>query len=192
MNAVSLLFLVWPVLGADMEPVREVQGIHHGTMRGMTFVARDRKAWDALQEAVGPPQDLPRTAKPLESLASLNNVDFSKEMIVAIFWGEMTFSGQGEKCWIKDVTTNDKEVVVECQANLWGGPVKRAYRAWPFHVRVVPKSDLPVRFTQVTFWIEAPEKIEKARTLGVIKPDHWRQNLPLPGEKVDPAKPASD
>ena len=161
-------------------PARDVQGIHLGTRKGMVFVARDKKTWEAVKEAIGKPQAIPKGGAKPESLDRLDDVDFGREMIVAVFWGEMSFSGQGEKCIIEKITAKKAEIEVACQAKLWGGAVKHAYRAWPFHVRVVPGSDLPVRFTQATHWIDTPDKFEKPRSLGVIQRDEWKQIIPLP------------
>lgn len=163
---VGLTVMAWAA-----EPVREILGIHYGSAKPSVHVARDRKAWEELKKSLGKPQDIPRTAARLRNLDELDEVDFEKEMIVAIFWGEHSFSGHDEKCWIHDVSVKEGELHVDGRAHLWGGAVKRAYRAWPFHVKVVAKSNLPVRFSQKTKWLDKPDQAEVTTTLGVIKPE---------------------
>src|SRR6266446_9396317 len=87
-----------------------------------------------------------------DDLKLLDGIDFQKQMIVAVFWGKMNFSGQGERCWIEKVPAGKEEVVVDCRATLWGGAVDASYRAWPYHAKAVPRSDLPVQFRQTTEW----------------------------------------
>ncbi len=112
------------------------------------FVARDKATWDAVKKAVADPQMLPRGFAKGGGPDRLNTVDFQKDMIVAVVWGQMSFSGQGEKCWIESVTAGKDEVTVDCRASLWGGAVKHAYLAWPYHAKTVKRSDLPVTFIQ--------------------------------------------
>jgi hypothetical protein len=95
-------------------------------------------------------------------------------MIVAVFWGEKSFSGQGETFWIETVTAGKEEVTVDCRAIFWGGAVKHAYKAWPYHVKVVPRSDLPVRFTQTTKFKADPTRSEKNKILAVLKAGEWK------------------
>jgi hypothetical protein len=84
-------------------------------------------------------------------------------MIVAVFWGQMSFAGEGEKCWIESVTTGKDEVTVDCRANLWGGAVDHAYRAWPYDAKVVKRSNLPVTFVQTTEYKGNPKLATEAR-----------------------------
>ena len=120
------------------------------------FVARDKTAWDAVKKAVGDRQMIPIGSAKGGGLDRLDTVDFQKDMIVAVFWGQMSFSGQGERCWIESVTTGKDEVTVDCRASLWGGAVKHAYLAWPYHAKAVKRSDLPVTFVQTTEYKAMP------------------------------------
>ncbi len=134
----------------------EVRGMDLGG-KGMTlFVSRDKATWDAVKKALGDRQMLPRGSAKGGGPDRLDTVDFQKDMIVAVFWGRMSFSGQGEKCWIDSVTTGKDEVTVDCRANLWGGAVKHAYLAWPYHAKAVKRSDLPVTFMQTTEYKAMP------------------------------------
>jgi len=162
--------------------VQDIRGIDLGARAPTVFVARDSNTWNAVKQAVGKPQMIPKGMTKGDGLSRLDDIDFQKQMIVAVFWGEMSFSGQGEKCWIEAVTTGKEEVTVDCRAILWGGAVKRAYRAWPYHVKVVPRSDLPLRFTQTTEWKADPNRSEKNKTLAVLKAGEWKCQVPADGK----------
>ena len=90
----------------------------------------------------------------------------------------MNFSSQTEKCWIEEVAILKDEVLVDCRATLWGGAVDASFRAWPYHVKVVPRSALPVRFKQTTVWTARPDHTEKDKTVGTMKDEEWKQELP--------------
>jgi hypothetical protein len=141
------------------------------------FVARDKATWDAVKKAVSDRQMLPRGFAKGEGLDRLDAVDFQKDMIVAVFWGQMSFSGQGEKCWIESVTTGKEEVTVVCRAILWGGAVKHAYRAWPYHVKAVKRSDLPVTFVQTTEYKAMPSLSKRDQKLATLKPSEWQWKM---------------
>jgi len=188
--AISVSNLAWsllasgaevPVTGAEQQ-MQEAKGIDLGGQTTTVFVARDKDTWNAVKQAVGKPQMIPEGMTKGDGLNRLDDIDFQKQMIVAVFWGEMSFSGQGEKCWIEAVTTGKEEVTVDCRAILWGGAVKHAYRAWPYHVKVVPRSDLPLRFTQTTEWKADPNRSEKNKTLAVLKAGEWKCQVPADGK----------
>lgn len=157
--------------------VQEASGIDFGSKTPMVFVARDKAAWEMVVRDVGERRMAPIGFSNGQEPASLGNIDFTKQMIVAVFWGEMSFAGQGEKCRIERVTAGTDEVVVDCTATLWGGAVKRAYRAWPYHAMVVERSDLPVRFRQTTEWKADPKRSEKEKTLAVVAGKEWKQEV---------------
>ena len=164
--------------GAEPTPqATEVRGIDVGGKGMALFVARDKATWDAVKKAVGDRQMLPRGFAKGGGLDRLDTVDFQKDMIVAVFWGQMSFSGQGEKCWIESVTTGKEEVTVVCRAILWGGAVKHAYRAWPYHVKAVKRSDLPVTFIQTTEYKAMPALSKKDQKLATLKPSEWKWKM---------------
>ena len=181
--AVLVCGLAWSLaVGGAETPVAEPQapeakGIDLGGKTAMVFVARDKATWDAVKQAAGKRQMLPR-GMPQGDLKPLDAIDFQKQMIVAVFWGEMAFSGQGEKCWIERVSAGKEEIVVDCQATLWGGAVVHAYRAWPYHAKAVPRSDLPVRFRQTTELKANPGHSEKDKTLAILKATEWKREIP--------------
>ncbi len=144
----------------------------------MVFVARDQATWENVKEAFGAPKMLPIGMKKEGDLGLLDGTDFQKEMIVAVLWGEMNFSRGDEKCWIEEVAILKDEVVVDCRAMLWGGSVDASFGAWPYHVKVVPRSALPVRFKQTTVWTARPDRTEKDKTVGTMKDEEWKQELP--------------
>ena len=60
----------------------------------MVYVARDKTTWDAVEKPLGMRHEFSRRdAIKGDSLESLDDVDFQQDMIVAVFWGEMNFSG---------------------------------------------------------------------------------------------------
>jgi len=160
---------------APKPQVREISGIELGGKTPMVFVARDKATWDNVIQAVGKPQMLPIGMPKGQDLQVLGNIDFTKQMIVAVFWGQMSFSGHDEKCRIERVTVGTDEVVVDCRATLWGGAVDAAYRAWPYHAMVVDRSDLPVRFRQSTDLKADPKHSEKDKPLAIIAAKEWKQ-----------------
>lgn len=157
---------------------REVIGTDLGGKAMTVYLARDRAAWDEVKKSAGARQMLPIGMKG-QALEVLDSVNFQKEMIVAVFWGEKNFSGQGETCRIQEVLTGKEEVTVKCHALLWGGAVKHSYRAWPFHVKVVNRSNLPVTFISTTEDKANPKRaIEKG--IGVtLKPGEWKAEIPV-------------
>lgn len=164
------------VRGAEPEkrPV-SVRGIDLGTKEMRLYVARDKAAWDAVKKAAGDAQMLPIGTPKGDALERLDSVNFEKEMVVAVFWGQMSFAGEGEKCWIEKVTAGKDEVTVDCRETLWGGAVAHAYRAWPYAAKIVPRSDLPVTFVQTTDLRATKSKTE--RTLATLKPGEWERKL---------------
>ena len=96
---------------------------------------------------------------------------------MAVFWGEMNFSGHDEKCWIEAVDIGERQVTVDCRANLWGGNVKRSYRAWPYDAKVIRRSELPVVFVQATEYKADPKLSEKNKVLATLKPDEWKREV---------------
>lgn len=132
--------------------------------KGWWCLLHDKAAWDAVKKAVGDRQMLPRGFAKGGGLDRLGAVDFQKDMIVAVFWGQMSFAGEGEKCWIEGVTTGKDEVIVDCRANFWGGAVDHAYRAWPYHAKAVKRSDLPVTFMQTTEYKARPASQRRTRS----------------------------
>jgi hypothetical protein len=166
--------------GKEPMPVKQIRGGDLGGTAGAVYVARDKATWDAVKKAVGDRHELPRGSKQGESLDSLDDTDFQQDMIVAVFWGEMNFSGHNEKCWIESVDVGDRQVSVACRANLWGGNVLRSYRAWPYVARVVRRSDLPVVFVQDTQYEANPAASEKNKVLATLKPDDWKQEIAPP------------
>jgi len=66
---------------------------------------------------------------------------------------------------------------VDCQVTLWGGATDHAYRAWPYHARVVARSDLPVRFKQTTEWKGDPSRNMQNETLAILKPGEWKRGI---------------
>ena len=132
----------------------------------MVFVARDQATWEKVKEAFGAPKMLPIGMK------KGGGDDRGGGL------GEMNFSSQNEKCWIEEVAILKDEVVVDCRATLWGGAVDASFRAWPYHVKVVPRSALPVRFKQTTVWTARPDRTEKDKTVGTMKDEEWKQELP--------------
>ncbi len=174
--ALVLTACSWTASAADPLP-QEAMGIDRGDEQRFVFVARDKATWEAVKKAVDRPQMLPIGFAKGTELQTLDKTDFEKHMIVAVFWGEMSFVGRGEKCWIESVTVGDKEVTVDCRALLWGGRASAAYRAWPYHAKVVPRSELPVKFTQTTEWKAMPDRSEKEKLLGTIQPGAWQLEI---------------
>ena len=156
---------------------RQAVGIDFGSGTAMVVVARDKAAWEGALAAAGKPQMVPIGMPKGDDLASLGNIDFSKQMIVAVFWGQLSFSGHDEKCRIERVAVDGGELVVDCRATLWGGAVDAAYRAWPYHALVVDRSELPVRFRQTTELKGGPTRGEKEKTLAVVTPTESKKEL---------------
>ena len=176
-HIIALILLAFTSLSVAQPRPQEVKGTNLGGKTGTVFVARDRATWDKVKQTLGQPQMLPIGMPKGDDLKVLDGVDFQKQMIVAVFWGQMNFSGQGEECWIEGVSVEKEEVVVDCRATLWGGPVKHSYRAWPYHAKVVPRSELPVRFKQTTEWTARPGRSEKDKTVATLKLGDWKQEI---------------
>ncbi len=165
--------------GAEPPPrTTEIRGIDLGGKGMQLFVARDKATWDAVRKEVNERRMVPTgMSKKGKGLDRLDSADFSKEMIVAVFWGKMEFTGEGEKCWIENVKAGKDEVIVDCRANLWGGAVDHAYRAWPYDAKIIARSDLPVTFMQTTEYKANPSQSEKERKLATLKSGEWQWKM---------------
>jgi hypothetical protein len=162
--------------GAQPPPLA-ARGLELGGAKPMVCVARDPVAWDAVKQAAGRPQMLPRGMPQGDDLGRLDGIDFQKQMIVAVFWGKLRFAGQGEKCWIDHVAVSQTEIVVDCRSTLWGGATDQAYQAWPYHAQVVARSDLPVRFQLTTEWKGDPSRAVASKTLAILKTGEWKREF---------------
>lgn len=162
----------------DAARPREVIGTDPGGKAMTVHVARDRAAWDEVKKSAGARQMLPNGMKG-QALDLLDSVNFQKEMIVAVFWGERNFSGQGETCRIQEVLAGKEEVNVKCHALLWGGAVKHSYRAWPYHVKVVDRSNLPVSFVSTTGDKANPKRPAEKGVSVTLKRGEWRAEIPV-------------
>lgn len=158
----------------DKPPVREASGIELGGDAMVVYVVRDKAAWDALRKEGGSSHF---GIKRPPALVVLDGVDFQKDMIVAVFWGRMNFSGRDENCRISDVKIGEKEISVECVANLWGGQILRSYQAWPYAAKVIAKSDLPVTFIQTVEYKAKPDRARRGERIATLKPPEWKQEI---------------
>ena len=176
-NIIALSLLAFTSLALAQPPAQEVKGTNLGGKTGTVFVARDKATWDKVKKSLGEPQTLPIAMPKGDDLTALDGVDFKNQMIVVVSWGQMNFSGHGEKCWIEGVLVAKDEVLVDCRATLWGGPVDASYKAWPYHAKVVPRSELPVQFKQTTEWTAPPARSEKDKTLATLKNREWKKEI---------------
>jgi len=160
--------------------VKQARGIDLGGNVMALYVARDKATWDAVQQAAGERHEFPGGKLKGEGLERLDGVDFQQEMVVAVFWGEMNFSGHDEKCWIEGVSIGETEVTVDCRASLWGGDILRSFRAWPYDVKVVRRSELPVTFKQTTEYTAKPGLPEKEKIIAKLKSGQWKREIPPP------------
>jgi hypothetical protein len=177
-HRIALILLVFTSVSIAQPRPLEVKGTSLGVKTEMVFVARDKATWDKVKQTLGEPKMLPIGTPKADDLKTLDGTDFKTQMIVAVFWGQMNFSGHGEKCWIEGVSVANGEMVVDCRATLWGGAVDASYRAWPYHAKVVPRSELPVRFKQTTEWTAPPGRSEKDKTVATLKNEDWKQEIP--------------
>ena len=84
-----------------------------------------------IKQAAGERHEFPRSAVQgpsikVPSLDDLDGTDFQQDMIVAVFWGEMNFSGHDEKCWIEAVDIGERQVTVYCRARFFGAAALNA------------------------------------------------------------------
>ncbi len=110
-----------------------------------------------------------------DALEQLDRVDFEREMIVAAFWGELDFTGHDEKCWIEAIDIGRDEVTVDCRSNLFGGQALRTALVWPYEVRVIARSELPVRFRLKIIYEPKGTEPDRELDLATLKPDAWKQ-----------------
>lgn len=100
-----------------------------------TAVVRDAAAWKTLWQGHSPDRDLPP-------------VDFSKEMVVAVFLGSRTTSGYDVT--IQGTRVDDGKLVVEYHET---SPPRDAMTAQvitsPFHIAAVPTRSGDVRFEKI-------------------------------------------
>ena len=136
-----LLLAAWLQAGApaaaDHPPMLRTidKGAASNVDESKTAVVRDAAAWKTLWQGHAPDRDLPA-------------VDFSREMVVAVFLGSRTTSGYDVT--IQGTHVDDGKLVVEYRET---SPARDAMTAQvitsPFHIAAVPARSGDVRFERI-------------------------------------------
>jgi len=115
------------------------RGIHSGVRGSRHLVVREPAAWaDLWAEHVAGRVPAP----PVPS------VDFSREMVVAFFWGEKPTSGYSAE--ISGLVLNSQALVVRVEtASPPPGAIVLQVLTQPFHIARIARSDFPVEFAVV-------------------------------------------
>jgi PrcB C-terminal len=116
--------------------LREWGGTYSGVTERSQRVVRTQAEWEKLWAQVHA-NEVPPAAAP--------KIDWSREMVLAVFMGERSTGGY--RVAIRGVKTGEKEIVVEVEET---APPPDAITVQsltqPYHLVVVKRSDLPVRF----------------------------------------------
>jgi hypothetical protein len=113
------------------------KGTHSGITRAGERVIRSADGWQKLWKE--------HTAN-MEPPAPLPAVDFTREMVIAVFMGEQRTGGYAIE--VARVAPGPKALVVEVRrASPRPGGIGIQVLTQPFHFVAVKKSELPVRFT---------------------------------------------
>jgi hypothetical protein len=117
--------------------LREWRGTMSGVTEAAQRVVRSQAEWDQLWGQMTANQVPPPPAP---------KVNWSKEMVIALFMGERPTGGF--QTAVKSVTTSAKEILVSYEET---APAPDAVTiqalTQPYTVAVIPRSNLPVRFT---------------------------------------------
>lgn len=112
------------------------KGEHSGMTKAIQTVIRTPEEWQKLWKEHGGPQ-VP--APPLPK------VDFSREMVIAVYMGQQTSGGYGVE--VTGVQAGDKGITVQVKRSQPPpGAIVTAVITEPFHLVAVRRSDLPVKF----------------------------------------------
>jgi hypothetical protein len=125
--------------GGSVSPMRMVaveQGVRSGISTARDVVIRDRGAWEELwaEHVAGQQQ-----------AASLPNVDFTSQMVLAVFLGEKPSSGYAVS--VIGATEADGKVVVDVEVAVPPRDMSQlAVLTRPFHIVTVPRTEGGVDF----------------------------------------------
>jgi hypothetical protein len=122
------------------DALQEWRGSQSGILAPLATVARSAEEWEALWSRVRA-GGLPTPAMP--------KVDFSREMVIAVFAGECPTGGYTITIEELAVWGNELQVLVR-QAGPPAGAITTQVVTYPYHLVVVPSSSLPVRFLAST------------------------------------------
>ena len=145
MIAVAILLNAekWCALSKEKEMVKkaigvekEWKGYHCGYTKAARLIVKTEDRWKEVWGKVHrlrlPQQELPK-------------IDFQKEMVIAVFMGERKSGGY--EIEIREIIKTEKEIVVQVEEK---EPSPESLRTMaltqPYHIVVVKKSPLPVRF----------------------------------------------
>jgi hypothetical protein len=117
--------------------LREWRGTYGGVGERSQRVVRTQAEWERLWAQLRG-NEVPTPPAP--------KVDWSREMVLAVFMGERNSGGHSVS--IRNVTTGDKEIVATYEETAPSRDVITTQAlTQPYHVAVIKRSDLPVRFT---------------------------------------------
>ncbi|MFH1777864.1 MAG: protease complex subunit PrcB family protein [Candidatus Omnitrophota bacterium] len=126
------------MFASEIKITQEWKGHYSGYNQQEMFVITTKEEWSAVWKKVHSLQ---------LSIPVLPEIDFDKEMVIAVFMGEKSSGG-----YIIEVTKiikTDKEVVVEIMEKTPApGTMKTMALTQPYHLVVIEKSNLPVVFQQ--------------------------------------------
>lgn len=135
LGAVAMtLTLAAGVLAADAAPRTIARGAHSEVRKADRAAAKTQEEWVALWK---------RHAGTLPQAAEVPKVDWSKEMVLAVFMGERSTGGYSVQ--IRGAKEQDGKLTAEVEyvSPKPGGFVTQAFTS-PFHIAAVAKSALPV------------------------------------------------
>lgn len=125
-----------PETGITLKVKKEWKGLHCGYAEPLQLVIGTGNQWEELWRNLCR-QRLPEPILP--------QIDFGKEMVIAVFMGERSSGGYEIK--ITRVIEMEEEIVVEVEEKK---PLPESLQTMastqPYHIVVIKKSSLPVRF----------------------------------------------
>lgn len=124
--------------GKRLPIIAEWKGNHCGITEPKRIVVTDAKNWSELWK------QLHKSKIPMPEVPA---VDFTKNMVIAVFMGQKPTSGYAVQ--IVEVAQNDGEIVVKVRKTTPPkGSIVLQVLTQPFHIVVVPKSKAQVRFVE--------------------------------------------
>lgn len=127
---------IMPDTGVNLKIEKEWKGYYSGYTKAERLVIKTEEQWREVWKRV---YSL-RLPKP-----ELPEIDFQKDMVIAVFMGERTSVGYSIE--ITEITKRDEEILVSVEEK---EPPSESIRAMaltqPYHIVVVRRLSLPVRF----------------------------------------------
>ncbi len=127
-----------PPVGIETQARLEWTGEYSGVKKAKNVMIRDQETWQKIWQL---------HAREMDSVTTIPYIDFKVFMVTAVFAGERYMAGH--KITISNITIGERVVIYYRETV----PVPNLFTVqkltYPFHIKVIPKTDLPIVFEKL-------------------------------------------